>query len=249
MVTYADLTRGELEIPLIPEAATAVMRACADPDADARKLSEIVRRDAALATGVVRVAQSAVYGGARVATLQQAVTRLGAVKLREAAWVVVCRGRLFKAPGYEKQVREVFRHCLAAGFFAQEIAREIRVNVEEAFLAGLLHDVGRPILLQAAANLGETGDISALLDAHHAEIGGLLETRWSLAPRVAQAIVQHHAACPSTPLGHLVQLADAFARNAADAHPAIAVLNLYPDAMARLSARSEQIFASAAEVA
>ena len=88
-MTYADLTRGEIEVPLIPEAATAVMRACADPDTDARKLTEIIRRDAALATGVVRVAQSAVYGGVRVATLQQAVTRLGAVKLREAAWVVV----------------------------------------------------------------------------------------------------------------------------------------------------------------
>src|SRR5215813_3355251 len=128
----AELARGAIEVPLIPEAATAVMEACGDVNADTRRLAAIVHRDPALAAGVVKIAQSAAYGGARVATLQHALTRLGATHLRQSVWVIVCRGRVFRAPGHDAEVRAVFRHSLVTAFHAQEIARDVRANVEEA---------------------------------------------------------------------------------------------------------------------
>ena len=64
-------------------------------------------------------------------------------KIREIALLVACQAKVFRVPGFDQQVRAIFKHCIAAAAFAQEIARMRRWNVEESFLCGLLHDAER----------------------------------------------------------------------------------------------------------
>ncbi len=262
---------GALELPVLPEVAQQVMAATSREDADARVLADLIRRDAAFAAHLLRVANSPAYASRTpIVSLQQAISRLGLRTIREIAVLISCKTRAFQVKGHEEDVRLLFRHSLAAGLYAQEIARTRRLNVEDAFLAGLLHDVGRPTAIQASVDLqAELGlsaltkeDIHRVVGAVHEEVGEAMLRAWGLSPRLASAVRHHHhpqnagdAAAAAT----LVQLADDFAHYAAPLrpvsdddlrrHPAAAALNLYPELVEALLARRDEVIAQVEAIA
>lgn len=247
------------------------MAATSREDADARVLADLIRRDAAFAAHLLRVANSPAYASRTpIVSLQQAISRLGLRTIREIAVLISCKTRAFQVKGHEEDVRLLFRHSLAAGLYAQEIARTRRLNVEDAFLAGLLHDVGRPTAIQASVDLqAELGlsaltkeDIHRVVGAVHEEVGEAMLRAWGLSPRLASAVRHHHhpqnagdAAAAAT----LVQLADDFAHYAAPLrpvsdddlrrHPAAAALNLYPELVEALLARRDEVIAQVEAIA
>ena len=257
--------QGKLELPILPEAAQAVMLATSREDTDAKALSELVRKDAAFAAHLLRLANSAAYAPrSPLVSLQQAVSRLGQRTIREIALIISCKTRAFQVKGHEVEVRALFKHSLAAGLFAQEVARLRRLNVEDAFLGGLLHDVGRPALIQAAidtsAELGlptpTQGDLDTLSDALHEELAETLIRAWGLSPKLAGAIRHHHHPAEAGDLAasaSLLQLADDIAHHlmplrevtldALHTHPALSVVNLYPEDLDALLARGPEILA------
>jgi putative nucleotidyltransferase with HDIG domain len=252
------LAPNVLDVPLLPEAAGRVMAAARAADPDLRRIVALIGRDPALTGHVLRVANSAANArGGRLGSVSQAVGRLGLSAIAEMALVVSCRTRLFCAPGFEREVRQLFRHSYATALFAQEVARACRMDVESAFVAGLMHDVARPLLREVVAKLADELDGSqaasaALVDAHHAEVGALVVERWQLGPRVVEAVLHHHgdAAAPAVAV---VQLADALSHLLLDEarpldplarHPARLTLNLYDDELAAIAAHRDKIAAA-----
>jgi len=237
---------GMLDLPLLPAVAAEVIQLTSSEDCDPRRLADVIRGDPALAGHLLHMANSVTLRGRTpVISLHQAMTRLGLAQVRELAFVVSCQNRVFKVRGREEQIKMLFLHSLATAMFAQEIARTRRVNVEEAFLAGLLHDVGKPVLLQAAADIVphscdiDEQELEDALTALHAYVGAELARRWGLSERLAEAIAHHHqpSASPTNVQGALiVRLADdvAYRVDGDDGmdlrmHPALAGLNLYPE--------------------
>ena len=117
----------------------------------------------------------------------------------EITLAAILKGRVFRVTGYDSEVRVVWLHSVAAAAWAREIARLRRQSVEGAFLCGLLHDVGRPVLLQEVLNLWSSIDyppsaieITALVDELHASVGAALVERWSLPKWMSTAIAWHH---------------------------------------------------------
>jgi putative nucleotidyltransferase with HDIG domain len=157
-------------------------------------------------------------------------------------------------------VRGAFRHSFATALFAQDIARARRATVDSAFIAGLLHDIGRPLLLQALIDLyrdaklaPEREAILAAADEAHAYVGGLLADNWALPPRVAEAVRKHHAPA-GCELAMMVALADSLAHAALDGgEPVVtelaAPLNLYPEDVAALVGKSADIVTTVAAIA
>jgi putative nucleotidyltransferase with HDIG domain len=264
------ITEGKLELPLLPGVAMDVTAAAAREDGDARALAEILKRDPALAAHVLRVVNSPVYSPrAQIVSLQQAVARMGAVKIREIALIVACRAGVFNVKGYETELSEVFRHSVATALFAQEIARQTRNNVEDAFLCGLLHDVGRPVLLQALVSLerdqraqGEQRaalkrpTILTLVSEAHATAGAALAKSWKLPEAVYRAIQNHHelGAGPDPAAVRITALADTLAHATLDApeldpkaasdHPSLVELEIYPDVLTKILARAQSVRAT-----
>jgi putative nucleotidyltransferase with HDIG domain len=251
--------RAGLELPVLPEAAATIMAETAKDTWQVSTVVAALTRDPALSAHLLRVANSPAFrsAGATVST-QQAVTRLGASHLRQVAVVIACETKAFSSATFKDEVRAVFRHSLAAALFAREIARERRANVEEAFLAGLLHDLGVPVALQAVVEvskaLGGVIDREAALtwtEAHHARLGGEVARAWRLPASVANAIEHHHRDAAASPLSATVSLADLLARRAAENDdapveaPALDCLNLYPDTVVALASRSKQVWAEA----
>lgn len=264
-VVRAAIDAGTLELPVMPRAMAQVLAATSDPQCDARKLAELLRHDAALSGHLLRIANSPLYAPAtQIISVQQAVTRLGLAQVRQIALLISCETTVFRVPGHEGAVREIFRHSLLTALFAQEIARARRWNVEEAFLAGLLHDLGRPVLLHAllAAHarlrrVPQTLAMAAFSDAEHARVGSLLLERWGLSPRLVEVVRHHHepASAPNQAQAAWVAsyadgiahaaLAGAPALEATRTHPALAPLNLYAADVDRLHAQRDRLVAAA----
>jgi putative nucleotidyltransferase with HDIG domain len=266
----SKIEQGTLELPVLPEVAAEVVASTGREDCDLRALAELVKRDQAMATHFLRVANSPMYlPKTKIVSLQQALARLGMSAVREIALLISVKTRTFQVRGYERQLKEQFRHSLGAALFAQEIARLRRLNVEEAFLSGLLHDVGRPVLLQAIVDLHKEhrlpekpAAVEAAAHAHHARVGSTLVVKWSLPAALADTIRFHHApeAATSDPKGAMMAaLADELAHQVLDAEPrdeaalrshrALDLLNLYPEDVDKLLAMRERIVGTVNAVA
>ena len=254
----AKLSAGTLELPLLPGVAMEITSAAGKEDVDARTIADMLKRDAALSAHVLRIVNSPVYSPrAQIVSLQQAVARVGALKIREIALVIACRTGVFKAKGYETEIDDVFRHSIGTALFAQEIARNTRNNVEDAFLCGLLHDVGRPVLLQALVTLLRDAKVTVdreavlgLVAELHESAGSALAKAWKLPDTVSEALAKHHTPNPEReciPV-RIVALADRFAHLAFDGnaltceavsgHPSLAALEIYPDVLDKIVKRA-----------
>jgi putative nucleotidyltransferase with HDIG domain len=194
------LTHGELELPLLPATASQVLQVCNEQSADARKLAELIQLDPALAAHVLRVANSAAYCPSEpIVSLQQAVARLGFAAMCGIALAIAMQGKVFAVPGQEVRVRQLWSHSVLAGGWARELARARRKNVEAAFQCGLLHDVGKPVVLQAAlliakarAVLPTRDELEGLLTTLHAQVGQTLLQSWKLPAWMVSAVAHHH---------------------------------------------------------
>lgn len=178
----AGIKEGKLELPVMPAVANKVFSLSKDPNADMAELSKLIHGDQSIASHVLRIANSAAYGsGEPIVSLQQAVTRLGMKLLGEIAIAVSIQSDIFKAPGFEKQIKSLLRHALAAAAYGREIARMRRRNVEGQFLCGLLHSVGKPISLQLIAKAQEDHGIEL-------EDSELKQIVTGLSPKVATKV-------------------------------------------------------------
>ena len=111
----------------MPRVASKVFTLTNDPDAEVSELSQLIHSDQSIASHVLRIANSATYGGGdQIVSLQQAVARLGMNLLGEIAIAVSIQSDIFKAPGYEAQITQLLRPALASGAYGQEIARKRR---------------------------------------------------------------------------------------------------------------------------
>ncbi|MFQ5768231.1 MAG: HDOD domain-containing protein [Acidobacteriota bacterium] len=198
-VIEAGLMEGTLELPVLPAAATQILALTSDESVDAARLARLVQGDQTLASHVLRVANSAAFApSSTIVSLQHAVTRLGIRTLGEIALSASVRSRLFRAPGFEGQVAELWRLALTSGVYAKEIARMRRQNVEIAFMCGLLHDVGSPLVLgilekqcRPPAQIPGPAERVSLLERFRIRAGVLLAERWKLPPPVQTAIAFH----------------------------------------------------------
>ena len=256
------ISQGKVDLPLLPGVAMEVTNVAAQESADSRVIAELLRKDQAMAAHVLRVVSSPVYSGrTQIVSLQQAVARLGVQKIREIALAIAFRVGVFKLKGFEAEVTALFQHSVSAAMFAAEVARVTRRNVEDAFMCGLLHDVGRPVILQALVQILAEEKLhvpaSAVIAATgelHCDVGGTLAETWGLPDAVEMSIRHHHSSTP--PDAHInsvriTGLADELARYSFEPermpeaqlrkHPALGPLELYPEVLDKVLAKGEAI--------
>lgn len=236
------IAADDIELPVFPASAQEVLTLCDSPEIDAKKLASVIQHDASLAGHFLSIANSAAFRvGPPLVSLQQALTRLGTRQTKHVAIVVVCKTRAFVDREHPDRAAELLTHALMTATYAQEIARSRRLNVEEAFLAGLLHDIGRPAILQACADLGASrSSIDGCCKLLHERVGGIIAKRWAMRDSIVDAIAAHHAE-EAKGLVAIVQLADALAHGEREltGHPAADLLNLYPDDIEKLVGKVE----------
>jgi HD-like signal output (HDOD) protein len=256
------IDKDRIDLPVLPQVAGKVMALANDPAADAARLSALIHQDQALAAHVLRIANSPAYmPRTPIASLQHAVAMLGVNQLSEIAVTVSLKSGTVKIPGHEADVRQLWRHALASGAYAKEIARMRRYNVESAYLCGLLHAVGKPVVLKTVTTIAaemyvplDSSAIIAFLDGYHSRIGNLIATEWALPPQVADAITYYGIyeqapshrqeammTCLADRLATYILIPDSFDDNTLREHSVFADLNLYPNDIDALLSLKDKI--------
>lgn len=259
-----QLGRGNVDLPLLPVVANQVLLLSSDPDTETSQFSSLIQQDQALAGQIIRIANSPAYAPRTpIVSLQQAITWLGLNMLAGLAFSVSVQSGVFHTTGYEQEVRNLWRHALATGLFGKEIARRIRHNVENAFLCGLLHTIGKPgilhLLSQSPSRSAEPltwTTVEFLFEEFHVTAGSKLAAAWQLPGPVQEAIryyqddQYHHATSPTkgamiTCLAHHLasfMLEDSsHDENSLFALPVVQDLNFYPEDMTALLELRETI--------
>lgn len=253
----ARVEEGGLDLPMLPRVATEVVQLSSGRDTDAGRLAALLHQDAALAAAVLRVSNAPAYmPRTPIVSLQQAVTRLGFVVIGEIALAASLQAGVFRVGRHEPELDALWRHAVASGTFAREIARAKRLNVENGFLCGFLHGIGKPALLQLVADLeADEGahvsdeELGTILDRLHVAVGRCLAERWELPMPVRRALSHYRevddgdgdfeaievpvTAAASHLATHLLEPAS-IDEAALRAHPAFQVLNFYPEDVDRL---------------
>ena len=261
-VMQSILSGNNVELPVLPEVATRVLEMTSDIDCDPRELVELIRRDQSMATHLMRVANSARYSsGVELSSVQQAIARLGLICVRELTVLIACETRIFDVAGFEKQVRQSFRRSLTVAAYTQELARIRRHNVEEAFMAGLMHDVGRPVLLQALSDARKIHELKdpddvllQLADRHRVSMAAELIESWQLPVRLADAVRNQKSPEQSEQcfdVAGVLNLAIELGRQTLEngeapdsdsfEHPMIEALNLYGEQVEEVLCKGQEI--------
>jgi HD-like signal output (HDOD) protein/ActR/RegA family two-component response regulator len=207
-------------LPPIPATFAALRRAVVDPMADSRKVARIILRDPAISAKILQVCNSAFFRlPRRVTSVEQAVSHLGLSAVQSMA----LSAELFKPgasmpPALDLELLQ--RHALGVGVIARSLAAGAPW-ADDAFLAGLLHDVGFLILgrqcreeLQAAMELaGGATPLAAAeqtcIGVDHAAVGGYLLTLWGIPYEVVDAVTLHekHIDAQELDIGSAVAIA------------------------------------------
>jgi putative nucleotidyltransferase with HDIG domain len=225
-ITPQELIANLGDLPPLPQVASQVLRVSADPDATAEDLRKVISMDQALTSQILKISNSAMFGMMReVTTLTQAIMTLGFSTIKSVV-IASSAKNLYHRGTVGLQERLIWEHALVSAIASRAFAKSLRfARVEEAFIGGLLHDIGKSVmgvkfperysaLLRTVYN--ENGVCIQLeLDTFgfdHAMVGEALVTQWNLAPSLQAAVRWHHdpiqAGADHQPLAAIVALAN-----------------------------------------
>jgi HD-like signal output (HDOD) protein len=197
------------DLPVMPEVAVKVLNMSESPlSMSFKDLETIIKVDPGLTAKILKIANSALYARQReIKSLQMAITLLGFKNIRNVV-LLISASRLF--PHMQGSGFHAFfwKHAILAAFLSRSLAvRCGRSDIaEEAFVAGLLHDIGQAILYTASpaeyAQALEAAKLGALLletietqmfGTDHREIGGAVLTKWNFPALYSDVALEHES--------------------------------------------------------
>ena len=203
-----DAVKKVNSIATLPEVTGKIIATVEDPKSTAGTLHKIVSHDPALVTRIMKVVNSAFYGlPGQIGSIERAIVLLGLNAIKNIA-VAASLGQLFRGAklceGFT--ARDLWTHCIAVGVAARDLARQMKLAIaDEAFLAGMIHDVGLLISLQSfpeqlrktceAAKTSERGFVALerefMNGMDHQALGMCLAEQWRF-PKNCQLVAGYH---------------------------------------------------------
>jgi HD-like signal output (HDOD) protein len=191
----------DLTLPSIPRVAERVLSRLSSVNCDFADIATDIAEDQVLAAGTLRMANSPYYRGQEKFTaLLPAVTRLGIRPLRALMMQHSIRSA---TTGYRKVDQElagiVWRRSLASAIVMMGLSAFTKIEEEDAFIMGLLHDIGNVVVLRIVSSqelmTKEVIDLETfeyLCYECQQEFGELIATEWKLPPKLQSLITDHH---------------------------------------------------------
>ena len=220
------------DIPIMPQVATKILQFQEENlDISFKELGNIIILDPALTAKILKVANSALYARQReITNLQQAITLLG-FKTIKSLVLLVCASNVFGKPKKKISVTselsktksseiDMWRHLVLTAFIARNLATKLQYDQkkEDIFIAGMLHDIGRIVLLMNDHEgyerfleifIGDTEkDILAIEESvfgrTHLEVGKIVLEKWNFPEEFIDTVSQHHSIDIDSPYKKMV---------------------------------------------
>lgn len=197
-------------LPSLPALYTEVLKELQSPEPAIERISRIISRDAGMTAKILQLVNSAFFGFyRRINDPVQAIMILGLEKIRSLALTVHIFSQIDQAQWDRFNLGLLWKHNLLVGQCARDIGQTLNPDkffLEEIYMAGLLHDIGKIILmanlpkeyeqvLSGSRLLPGISDITAeygRFGASHAEIGAYLLGLWGLSTPIVEAVAFHH---------------------------------------------------------
>lgn len=200
--------RGRLTLPPLPELAIQLLGMLRDQDhADLTRVGNVIEKDEAFAASVLRLANSALFGGMRqVESLSDASARIGLRQLSTMVTTVSHRGHFVTNDADRlATLHTLWDHALASAVGARQLAVRGGGDRAEAYLAGLLHDVGKLLVLKGVDEIASRPGVprvdplvtDALMTQLHCELGGRTLDDWRLPSSIVRVAQHHHDSGPA----------------------------------------------------
>jgi HD-like signal output (HDOD) protein len=194
-------------IATLPEVTARIVATVEDPRSTAKQLHEIVSHDPALVTRILKVVNSAFYGlPGQIGSIERAIVLLGLNGVKNIA-VAASLGQLFRGVKLcdKFTAKDLWRHCIAVAVAARDLAKQMKLPMtDEAFLAGMIHDIGILISMQTCPDklrtvcdraAAEQTDFCTLerevIGMDHQQLGQGLAELWKF-PRACQLVAGYH---------------------------------------------------------
>lgn len=194
------------ELPASPAIVSAVMGMTSDLDANVTDISRVLAADQSLTAKVLKLSNSSFYGRSKeVKSLHEAILILGFFTVRSMV-IATSTHRMFNGGESQAAQGKLWRHTLSAAIAARQVASQLRYpGKDEVFIAALLHDIGKLVLLQKLpAPYGkviqkaerEHEDFYLVekerLGFTHCDVARVLLQKWSFPESLIEAIYNHH---------------------------------------------------------
>jgi putative nucleotidyltransferase with HDIG domain len=200
-------------LPTFPENIIELQQLCNKKEASIDIISERISRDPALTADVIKLSNSAGFvPGKKISTIKEAVKIIGLKNL----YFILTASTAKKILGNKyKKFELIWEHCIRVAFYSRQIAKLNKLSSisDTAFITGLLHDIGKIVLLSADDNIiniiseitkNKQLRSSSILEEisvgiSHAEIGGLIAEKWNFPDDLKMSITNHHSPLNSVP--------------------------------------------------
>jgi putative nucleotidyltransferase with HDIG domain len=208
-------------LPTIPIVLAKILQLVDAETSSGKQLVGVIERDQSLTGKMLRLANSAFFGQTRkVSTIPRAVVLLGFSTVRNLALGV----KVWDALGAgvsRSRLEEMWSHTVAVAVATKILTARLRAgDPDEAFTAGVLHDVGRLVLAMRFRDeywrtVGGAGEVDAVermegstFGVDHAEVGGWILEAWNLPPTIVEAVRHHHDEAPRAGVAGVLAIAD-----------------------------------------
>ncbi|MCB2183632.1 MAG: HDOD domain-containing protein [Desulfobulbaceae bacterium] len=209
-VLKAQILRRIDALPLMSQSASKLMKTVADRDHSIHDIIEIVKYDPSLTVKILKLVNSSAYGLSKsITSVERAIPQLGD-KLVFGLAMEECAAPVYRDPmeGYEGESGSLWKHSLLTALIARELAKVSvhKVSLEEAYTAGLMHDLGKGILSQYMK--GSAPDLLAAVEndkmhdyreaelfyygTDHCDVGCHIAKHWALPEALCAVIRWHH---------------------------------------------------------
>ena len=219
------------ELPSSPAIVSAVMGLTSNLDADPGEISRVMATDQSLTAKVLKLSNSSFYGRSKqVCSLQEAILILGFYTVRSIVVATSTRS-MFEDQGAGSPQGKLWCHSLASAIAARQLAARVgHPNKDEIFIAALLHDIGKLVLMKnleeqyalLIENVEETHDEFNRLEQeqfgfNHAEVAAVLLEKWCFPTNLCEAVSQHHdlpeySGEGPVPIAHMINLGNRLAK-------------------------------------
>lgn len=197
----------DFSLPVFSDTAVKVRRIVGTEGYNAQDVEKLICSDQSLASEVLRVANSPFYAGlAKVTTVRDATVRLGARQIADLVMLASERNRYAaRDKNIDAMMKRLWRHAVGVALASQWLAKKLGYTdkINEAFLGGLIHDIGKLAALKVIDSLKEKEQIHfpaelvlEVIDSVHAAQGYTLARRWRLPENYCVIVRDHHLENP-----------------------------------------------------
>ncbi len=193
------------DVPVFHAVAIRLQQVLKKPNFSMEEVTQLIVADQGLTSQVLRLANSAFYAGLnKVTNIREAIVRLGAQEVANIA-MMATQGNLYHSSNetVNRTMQVLWRHALGCAIGSKWLAGKTGYAhlAQEAFLAGLLHDVGKLFLLKVVEELGKAGKltitvtpplIAEVMQSMHVEQGYALMQRWNMPEIYCEVVRDHH---------------------------------------------------------